>query len=156
MPPKPPATAVPAKPAAGISTLSAAVNCLNGSVSVGVLGLPYAFRSCGWAALLVVGVVGAATYYTATVIVRVLVAATGKDKKRNRAEASRRLEPTARAASSDSHRPALAVVAVPAELRRARTDGLRHQGPAAQWRQAPCRTNTPQHGAQRAGAGAVS
>ena len=71
----------------GLSTLSAAVNCLNGSVGVGVLGLPFAFRSCGWVALVVVALVGAATYYTATVIVKVLVAATGKGKKgRSRAE----------------------------------------------------------------------
>ena len=81
----------PAQPkptaAAGLSTLSAAVNCLNGSVGVGVLGLPYAFRSCGWVALVVVVLVGAATYYTATVMVKILVAATGKGKRgRTRAE----------------------------------------------------------------------
>ena len=92
-PAKTPPTSASTKKAAsgGISTLSAAVNCLNGSVGVGVLGLPYAFRSCGWAALLVVALVGAATYYTATVIVRVLVAATGKGKKKSRAEVLARL-----------------------------------------------------------------
>ena len=84
-------TASPAKPPAGpesksgsISTLSAAVNCLNGSVGVGVLGLPFAFKTCGWSALVIVTFVGAVTYYTATVIVRVLAAATGKGKAARR------------------------------------------------------------------------
>ena len=71
---------------AGISTLSAGVNCLNGSVGVGVLGLPFAFKTCGWSALLVITFVGGATYYTATVIVKVLAAASGKGKKKSRAE----------------------------------------------------------------------
>ena len=70
----------------GITTLSAAVNCLNGSVGVGVLGLPFAFKTCGWSALVIVTFVGAVTYYTATVIVRVLAAATGKGKDTRRSE----------------------------------------------------------------------
>ena len=69
----------------GLSTGEAVITLLNGSVGVGVLGLPYAFARAGWAALLIICFCAAATYYTANVIVRTLAhasAAAGKGGRR--------------------------------------------------------------------------